>query len=106
MAGAGWLSLANPDRATFLQFTTGGSANYGKYENAVVDRLLRQALTTLEQGKAKELYQSSSRILPRVVPYIFLQYQEYIAMYRDDLTGFVPNPVVNWRSMKDVTISR
>src|SRR5215467_12794806 len=52
----GWLNLSDPDRATFRQFTIDGTANYGKYRNDHVDGALKQARTTLEQAKAKDLY--------------------------------------------------
>jgi peptide/nickel transport system substrate-binding protein len=102
----GWLNLTNPDRAMFRPFTIDGPANYGSYENAEVDRLIRQARETLDQDEAKELYQQAARIIVDEVPYIFLQYQEYIAIYENALEGFVTNPVTNWRSMKDVTLNR
>jgi peptide/nickel transport system substrate-binding protein len=102
----GWLNLTNPDRAMFRAFTIDGPANYGKYENAEVDKLILDARATLDQDEAKAMYQEASRIIAEEAPYIFLQYQEYIAIHDDDLEGFVPNPVVNWRSMKDVTIDQ
>ncbi len=102
----GWLNLTNPDRAMFRAFTIDGPANYGKYENAEVDKLIQDARATLDQEEAKAMYQEASRIIAEEAPYIFLQYQEYIAIHDDDLEGFVPNPVVNWRSMKDVTIEQ
>lgn len=106
VAVIGWLNLTNPDRAMFRPFTIAGPANYGQYENAEVDKLIRDARATLDQDKAREMYQQTSRIIAEEAPYIFLQYQEYIAIYSDKLTGFVPNPVANWRSMRDVTISQ
>lgn len=105
VAVIGWLNLTTPDRAMFRAFTIDGPSNYGHYENAEVDQLIRDARTTLNQDEAKVMYQDASRLIADDVPYIFLQYQEYIAIYRDALHGFVPNPVVNWRSMKDVTLS-
>lgn len=105
VAVIGWLNLTNPDRAMFRAFTIDGPANYGKYENAEVDQLIRDARTSLNQDEARAMYQQASRLIAQDVPYIFLQYQEYIAIYRDSLQGFVPNPVVNWRSMKDVTLN-
>lgn len=104
VAVIGWLNLTNPDRAMARPFTIDGPANYGKYENQEVSDLIINARTTLNQEEAKEMYQQASRTIAEEVPYIFLQYQEYIAIYQDGLKGFVANPVVNWRSMKDVTL--
>ena len=105
VAVVGWLNLTNPDRAMSRAFTLDGPSNYGKYENEEVDRLIKDARATLSQDEAKVMYQEASRIIAEEVPYIFLQYQEYIAVYQDNLTGFEPNPVVNWRSLKDVSLA-
>jgi peptide/nickel transport system substrate-binding protein len=106
VAVIGWLNLSNPDRAMFRQFTKDGAGNYGKYLNADVDKLIRDARTTLDQAKAKDMYQQATKQIVQDAPYIFLQNQEYIAIYRADLNGFVPNPVHNFRSFKDITIGQ
>lgn len=106
VAVVGWLNLTSPDRAMFRAFTINGPANYGKYENDEVDKLILDARATLDQDKAKAMYQDASRIIAQEVPYIFLQYQEYIAIYQDNLIGFAPNPVFNWRSLKDVSLTQ
>lgn len=96
----GWLNLSDPDRATFRQFTIDGSANYGKYKNEQVDSLLKEARTTLDQTRAKSLYTDAVKQIVDDAPYIFVQYQEYIAMYTPKLQGYVINPVANWLSFK------
>jgi peptide/nickel transport system substrate-binding protein len=101
----GWLNLSDPDRATFRQFTIDGSANYGKYRNDQVDGLLKQARMTLDQTKAKGLYTDAVKQIVDDAPYIFVQYQEYIAMYTTKLQGYVINPVANWLSFKSVSLS-
>lgn len=106
VAVVGWLNLTNPDRAMYRQFTTDGDANYGSYQNEEVDQLLQDARASLSQDEARELYQQAASIIAEEAPYIFLQYQEYIAMYSNDLEGFEPNPVTNWRSIKDVVLNR
>jgi peptide/nickel transport system substrate-binding protein len=101
----GWLNLSDPDRATFRQFTIDGSANYGKYRNEQVDSLLKQARTTLDQSKAKGLYTDAVKQIVDDAPYIFVQYQEYIAMYTPKLQGYVINPVANWLSFKSASLA-
>jgi len=101
----GWLSLSDPDRATFRQFTTGGSANYGKYSNPQVDQLLQQARMTLDQAQAKQLYTNAVKQIVDDAPYVFVQVQEYIAMYTPKLQGYVINPVANWLSYRSVSLS-
>jgi peptide/nickel transport system substrate-binding protein len=101
----GWLNLQDPDRATFRQFTIDGSANYGKYRNDQVDSLLKQARTTLDQTKAKTLYTDAVKQIVDDAPYVFVQYQEYIAMYTPKLQGYVINPVENWLSFRSVSLT-
>jgi peptide/nickel transport system substrate-binding protein len=101
----GWLNLSDPDRATFRQFTLDGTANYGKYKNDQVDKLLKDARTTLDQSKAKTLYADAVKQIVDDAPYIFVQYQEYIAMYTPKLQSYVVNPVANWLSFKAVSLS-
>jgi len=100
----GWLNLSDPDRATFRQFTIDGTANYGKYRNEQVDKLLKDARATLDQAKAKTLYTDAVKQIVDDAPYIFVQYQEYIAMYTPRLQGYVVNPVANWLSYKSVSL--
>ena len=99
------LTMSDPDRATFRQFTIGGTANYGKYTNDQVDKLLKDARTTLDQSKAKTLYADAVKQIVDDAPYIFVQYQEYIAMYTPKLQGYVVNPVANWLSFKTVSLA-
>ena len=101
----GWLNLQDPDRATFRQFTIDGSANYGKYRNDQVDSLLKQARATLDQTKAKSLYTDAVKQIVDDAPYIFVQYQEYIAMHTPKLQGYVINPVANWLSFKSASLT-
>jgi peptide/nickel transport system substrate-binding protein len=101
----GWLNLQDPDRATFRQFTIDGTSNYGKYRNDQVDSLLKQARTTLDQSKAKSLYTEAVKQIVDDAPYIFVQYQEYIAMYTPKLQAYTINPVANWLSFKSASLS-
>src|SRR6266851_8070293 len=100
----GWLNLSDPDRATFRQFTIDGTANYGKYKNEQVDKLLKDARMTLDQAKAKTMYVDAVKQIVDDAPYIFVQYQEYIAMYSPKVQGYVVNPVANWLSFKSVSL--
>ena len=101
----GWLNLSDPDRATFRQFTVDGTANYGKYKNDQVDKLLKDARTTLDQPKAKTMYADAVKQIVDDAPYIFVQYQEYIAMYSPKVQGYVVNPVANWLSYRKVSLT-
>jgi peptide/nickel transport system substrate-binding protein len=104
IAVVGWLNLSHPDRAMFRQFTIGNPNNYGKYNNADVDKLIKDARTTLDQNAAKALYVKASQQVVTDAPYIFLQYQEYITIHSTKVNGFVMNPVQYFGGMKDVTL--
>jgi peptide/nickel transport system substrate-binding protein len=105
IAVIGWLNLANPDRAMFRQFTIGGAGNYGKYNNPDVDKLIKDARTTLDQNAAKALYIKASQQIVTDAPYIFLQYQEYIVIQSAKVNGLVMNPIQYFGSIKDVTLT-
>jgi peptide/nickel transport system substrate-binding protein len=106
MGVIGWLNLANPDQAMFRQFTVDGAGNYGHCNNEEASNLIKEARATLDQEKAKELYAQAAKLVVENAFYIFVQYQEYIAMHRKDMQGFVMNPVQNFRTIKDVTIGQ
>lgn len=104
VAVIGWLNLSDPDRATFRQFTTDGSGNYGKYRNETVDKLLRDARATNDRAKAKQLYADAVKQIVDDAPYVFVQVQEYIVMYAQKVQGYAINPVTNWLSMPRVSL--
>lgn len=104
VAVIGWLNLSDPDRATFRQFTIGGPANYGKYRNEAVDKLLKDARATNDRAKAKQLYADAVKQIVDDAPYVFVQVQEYIAMYAPKVQGYAINPVTNWLSMPKVSL--
>ena len=98
----GWLNLANPDQALYRQFTIDGPANYGTCNDEELDALIKEARATLDQDAAKALYTEATQKVVDNAFYIFLQYQEYIAMHPESLEGFTVNPVQNFRTLKDV----
>ena len=104
VAVVGWLNLANPDQALYRQFTIDGPANYGNCNDEELDALIKQARATLDQAAAKELYTEATQRVVEGAFYVFLQYQEYIAMHPDSMQGFTVNPVQNFRTLKDVTL--
>jgi peptide/nickel transport system substrate-binding protein len=100
----GWLNLANPDQALYRQFTIDGAANYGNCNDEELDALIKEARATLDQDAAKALYTEATQKVVDNAFYIFLQYQEYIAMHPDTLQGFTVNPVQNFRTLKNVSL--
>lgn len=101
----GWLLLTDPDRASYLQFLTGGDNNYGGYSNPEVDRLLEQGRVETDPEKRKEIYTKIAQIITDEVPYIFLLYQGYVVMHDPGLEGFVVNPTGSWKSLESATFT-
>lgn len=101
----GWLGLTDPDRAGYLQFTTDGASNYGKYSNPEVDRLLEQGRTEMETASRQATYTQAAQIITDEVPYIFVLYQGYIVIHSNAIEGFVVNPSGAWWSFESVTLA-
>lgn len=102
----GWLGLSNPDAAMFRQFTDAGTANYGKCIDPQVDQLVKQARTTLDQAKAKDMYAQAQKLVVQDAFYIFVQYQEVISIHRANLQGFQMNPITYFHSLRTASLSK
>lgn len=102
----GWLGLSNPDYSMFRQFSNGGANNWGKCNDPALDQLLRQARTTLDQTKAKDLYAQAAKLVVQNAYYIFLQNQEVITIHSDKLQGFVMNPVNYFYSLRATSLGK
>lgn len=99
----GWLLLNDPDRATYLQFRTGGDSNYGSYSNPRVDELLDAGRAETDPDARKEIYAEAAQIVTDEVPYIFLLNQGYVVMHDPGLEGFVVHPAGSWKSLETAT---
>ena len=65
----------------------------------------KDARATLDQTRAKALYTDAVKQIVDDAPYVFVQYQEYIAMYTPKLQSYVINPVANWLSYRTASLS-
>src|SRR5690606_1063939 len=99
----GWLLLNDPDRATYLQFRTGGDSNYGSYSNPRVDELLDAGRAETDPDARKELYAEAAQIVTDEGPYIFLLNQGYVVMHDPGLDGFVVHPAGSRKSLETAT---
>jgi peptide/nickel transport system substrate-binding protein len=64
------------------------------YSNAKVDELIRKAATTVDQGERTKLYQEAQRITTAEAPYILLYQRNYQFAMRDNVKGYVYNPML------------
>lgn len=71
---------------------TGGRGNYTGYSNPDVDRILDEAMITMDQQTRQEMYQEAERILHREVPWIFGYSMKEIYAARSEVQNWIPTP--------------
>ncbi len=64
------------------------------YSNPKVDELIRKATATVDQGERTKLYQEAQRIAVAEEPYILLYQRNYQFAMRDNVKGYVYNPML------------
>ncbi|MBV9403895.1 MAG: ABC transporter substrate-binding protein [Acidobacteriaceae bacterium] len=64
------------------------------YSNPKVDELIRKAAVTIDQGERTKLYQEAQRITTEEAPYILLCQRNYQFAMRDNIKGYVYNPML------------
>jgi peptide/nickel transport system substrate-binding protein len=76
-------------------WTTDGGGNYGSYSSADVDRLINEAVKTLDENKARELFNQADEIMAREAYNLPLfQKPVFIAVYAD-FVNVRNNPTVS-----------
>ncbi|MFC7305055.1 ABC transporter substrate-binding protein [Streptomyces monticola] len=72
----------------FIQplFTTGGSSNYGKFDNKQFDQLVAEANKAPDEAEAVKKFQEAEKILAEQMPSIPLWYQNGSAGYSDQVS--------------------
>ena len=73
-----------------------GGFNMNKYSNPEVDRLLEEALTTLDVAKRKELYVRMQNILADELPSFIIDFPQALAATSKRTQNLIPN-AVNFR---------
>lgn len=64
------------------------------YTNEKVDELIREAAQVTDQEKRTELYQQAQKIVVDEAPYVYLFQRNYQLPMRDDVKGYVYNPML------------
>lgn len=72
----------------------GLAGNRSFYENPEVDSLIREAATISAQEEREELYQQAQEIIIDDTVYIYLAQREFILPMRENVEGFVYNPML------------
>ena len=85
-------------------FTTTGYQNRGKYSNPELDKILAEAVSTLDRAKAKELYVRAQDIISREVPQFPLWYVDQMVVARKNVQNLNVPVDGDWRFLRDVTV--
>jgi peptide/nickel transport system substrate-binding protein len=101
----GWVALADPDRAMYRSFHSSSPSNWGRYNNAELDKLLEQARQVSDRSERKKLYVQAANIVVNDTPYIFFEDQAYVNLIRDNVQGYVLNASGNIKSVERVWLS-
>lgn len=104
IAIVGLLNINDPDRGLFIQFSTGGGQNYGKYSYPKLDELLAKGRSESDQGERAKIYQEIAQLINDEVMWRTLVFQGYIAMYSNNLSGFTPMPSGQITEMRNATV--
>jgi peptide/nickel transport system substrate-binding protein len=102
----GWLNLVDPDRAMYNQFHSKGGTNWGKYNNAQLDKLLTDGRTETDQAKRTQIYQQAAKIVADDVVYHVVTYQGYVLSANKGVKGFEVNPKGSFRSIQKVELTK
>lgn len=79
--------------------------NRSRYRNAEVDRLLDEAVSTTDRGRARELYAKAWEIISDELPLFPLWYPSNVVVANKRLSNIKMNASGDWTFLKDVTVS-
>lgn len=80
---------ADPDASTTLR--SDGANNFSRFSNERVDELLDLGLREPDPEKRAEYYHEIQQIVTEEVPFLYLQYDDWINVHTPRVTG-LPNP--------------
>lgn len=85
-------------------FHTGAYQNRGRYSNPEVDKILEEAIATLDRARAKELYTRAWEIISREVAQFPLWYVDQMVVARKNVQNLKVPVDGDWRFLRDVTV--
>jgi peptide/nickel transport system substrate-binding protein len=88
----GWSGRIDPDGNIQPIFGTGGTFNYGKYENPQVNELIEQGRVEQDRAKRAEIYQEIQDIINADVAYVFTYFPPASFAAANHVKGFTVTP--------------
>ncbi len=85
-------------------YRTGSFRNRGRYSNPELDKLLDEAVSAIDRGKAKELWVRTQEIASREVPQFPLWYSDQMVVARKNVQNIKVPVDGDWRFLRDVTV--
>lgn len=83
----------------------GTTFNRTRYNNPEVTELLKEATSTPDRARAKDLYERAQKIISRDVPMLPLWYPNYIVVARKGVGDIRPAPSGDWSFVRSLTLS-
>jgi peptide/nickel transport system substrate-binding protein len=86
-----WVGIKTPDIFRYVfhsQSLPPSGANRGRLNDSVVDEMIEQAEKEPELKEQAKLYQQLQQKLHELLPYVSLWYEENIAFFRQETTGY------------------
>jgi peptide/nickel transport system substrate-binding protein len=82
-----------------------GGRNRSRYVNPEFDRIIQEAVDTLDKAKARELYVRAQEIVSRDLPLLPLWYPSNLVVATKRIGNIKINPSGDWGFVKDLTVA-
>jgi peptide/nickel transport system substrate-binding protein len=82
-----------------------GGRNRSRYANPEFDRLILEAVNTVDKARARELYVKAQEIIANDLPYITLWYPSNMVVATKRIGNIKINASGDWNFVKDLTIA-
>lgn len=82
-----------------------GGRNRARYSNAEFDKVIEEAVRTVDKTKARELYAKAQEIISTDVPLLPLWYPSSMVISTKRIGNVKINPSGDWSFVKDVTVT-
>ncbi len=92
----GWGGLTDPVGNIYRKFHSKGSQNHADYSNPDVDRLIDQAMRTVDRPEAAKLMSDAIKIVLNDVVFIPLVYPDYLFAVSRPIKGLPKGPIDSW----------
>jgi peptide/nickel transport system substrate-binding protein len=83
-----WSGMVDPDQNSYAFDTVGSFFNWGKYENAEVEKLLQDARIAQKQEERKVLYSKAASIINEEAGYVFLVHQPVVNAWKENVKNY------------------